>query len=85
MRSIKTLLELLLDNQQFFCTGLCSWIKSLYSCGFINLGEYNLLIDYLEIHKPNLEQNKKKRLYWWPMCVLKYRVKWIEEHIKLNS
>ena len=42
MRTIKELLELALENKQFFEAGMCYWFKSLY---------YNMKISYHEYKK----------------------------------
>ena len=46
-RSIKELLQLMLDNQDCFDRGLCYWIVNLYYKGKISYSELNLLSVYI--------------------------------------
>ena len=43
MRTIKELLQVMLDNPQHFDSGLCYWIGNCYLSGLINGKEHSIL------------------------------------------
>lgn len=47
MRTIKELLQIILDNQNYFSTGLCNWVYMCHLNDLINLEEYLCLRDYI--------------------------------------
>ncbi len=81
MRTIKELLELMRDNDQFFVTGLCGWAANLWMDDFITSKEHTLINCYLENNLPPKKPNK----FCWRIAGIKPRLKWINKHIKLNS
>jgi hypothetical protein len=88
MRTTKELLELMLENQQFFKSGLCRWIENMYRRGIITEAECYRLEYYLSQNKPItfykiLRMNNNR--YWWRIGDIKPRIKWIEKHIKKLS
>lgn len=94
MRSIKELLQLMLDNQYLFETGLCFWVWDLrrvnLEAPIISIDECKLLKTYVNKNRPhtfssfNVLLNCTSR-YYWKKGNIKPRIKWIEKHIKLNS
>ena len=84
MKTIKELLELLLDQYQnnpdgnIRCKGLCYAITTIRYHDLIILEEEALLRIYLRekyIKYPNLTG------YWWPKCKIKPRVEFLQELI----
>jgi hypothetical protein len=90
MRSIKELLQVMLDNQDLFTSGLCNWAIRLYYKDIISYEESKLLDSYIENNRPSkyssLKAYKARKTWWyWPHGEIKPRLKWIKKHIKLNS
>jgi len=82
-RTIKELLELMLEHQGYFLTGLCMWSISLYHFKIINCEEEKILYRYITFHRPiNLRYFND---YYWEKCDIKPRLHWIKKHIKKNS
>jgi hypothetical protein len=92
MRTIKELLEIMLDNKDLFKYGLCSWVGLLYSYNRISNKEYLTLMEYIENNRPFMLSSIstmceiiKHSGYYWKEGDIKPRIKWIQKHIKLNS
>lgn len=90
MRSIKELLEIMLDNQQDFSQGLCSWVSSLRYEQKINHIEFVLLRNYIGNNRPNRFSSigaykNRSSSFYWKRGDIKPRIEWIKKHIKLNS
>ena len=88
MRTIKELLELMLENQQCFERGLCYWVSEMYSKSIIKPFEYIRLMDYICSNKPTFFENPRyyfSMSYYWKKGNIKPRLKWIKKHIKINS
>jgi len=89
-RTIKELLQLMLDNQKLFSTGLCFWTIKLFSSRLITENEYFLLNDYIKANRPSKYSSidaykyRNTNLYWKENNI-KPRIKWLNKHIKLNS
>jgi hypothetical protein len=84
-RSIKQLLELMLEYQELFKTGLCSWNRTLYVLGYINRIEFDLLSDYIANNIPADALSIIKGAYYWTPTYILPRLEWINKHIELNS
>ncbi len=84
MRTNKELLELMLENQQDFHTGLCQWILSMFMRDRITTDEYYELKDYLKQNKP-ITFHGIFSAFWWRVGDIKPRIKWIKKHIKKLS
>ena len=91
MRTIKELLQLMLDNQEHFVSGLCSWAFYLCRHGKINNLELMLLDRYIKTNKPSkwssfdaFSNSLKKSDWYWKYGNIKPRVEWINKHIKIN-
>lgn len=96
MRSIKELLELMLDNKDLFNTGLCDWTLKLYLLDIISDEECYLLRQYIISNRPSLYNNFRmfyhtilrddpESHFYWKRGDIKPRIKWIKKHIAKNS
>jgi hypothetical protein len=89
-RSIKELLQLMLDNQHCFDEGLCKWASKLYPVGIITLAEFFILLNYIRANKPSMFSSfegfkwRFRKYYWKPGNIVP-RIKWLLYHIKKNS
>lgn len=87
MRTIKQLLELMLDNQQCFKAGLCSWTLNLYYYGIISSKECKRLYNFIDNNRktPILSIQdiwyKRGRGYYWNPNKIKPRIDWIKYQI----
>ena len=82
MRTIKELLQLMLDNKELFNTGLCNWNGMLPNT---TPDEFYLVKDYILSNKPftfyRIFINPR---YFWKPGDIKPRIKWLEKHISIN-
>lgn len=92
MRTTKELLQLMLDNEQLFFTGMCDWICDLEESEIITYREFSHLRCYIGANEP--VNNWLYRLFkifcytygfWFPEGWLWPRRRWIKQHIKLLS
>jgi hypothetical protein len=84
MRTNKELLELMLENQQYFEDGLCGWIFTIRLWDRITTEEYYELKKYLSQNKP-ITFHRIFSAFWWKRGDIKPRIKWIKRHIKKLS
>jgi hypothetical protein len=82
-RAIKTLLQLMLDNQDLFKSGLCNWSDKLP----INYEEWRTLKKYIKENRPSMFSSTNAFLhctdcYYWKIGDIKPRLKWINKHIQ---
>ena len=91
MRTIKELLEGLLENKNLFRVGLCQWSSDLrWSEIRINDEECKLLLEYIREHRPSrfssidAFKHRKKNFYWQPKDI-KPRIEWLKKHIRKNK
>lgn len=89
MRSIKELLELMLENKKLFERGLCRWSSNLLNDNIMSDDEYISLRQYINRNHPKndfidkvFRVCRKNDLYYWTAGLLYPRVRWIKEHIK---
>jgi hypothetical protein len=86
MRSIKELLELMLDNVNMIghsktkSGGLCSAAYRLHLKYKLTIAEFNLCIDYFKKNKP---QGTSSNHYYWPVSEKEPRKAWLLEQIKI--
>jgi hypothetical protein len=90
MRTIKELLELMLDHQEYFRYGLCEWATDLWVKHILNSSEYYTLMVYIKSNRPSRWSswdafNYHKGGYWWTMSNINPRIKWLNKHIKKNT
>lgn len=84
-RSIKELLEVLLDNIHLLKDGLC-----LLAIDVMTYNEKRIFKKYIFENRPfNIytlfRLNKSKYVYYWIKGKKAPRIKWLKKHIKLNS
>ena len=83
-RSIKELLQLMLDNQNLFREGLCSWSGELYFIkNKISYKEYDLLYNYINKNAPFSYKINifNTSAYFWKKGDIKPRIEWLKKHI----
>lgn len=90
MRTIKQLLQLMLDNKHLFKYGLCAWSRRIGDKNIISDDEDVLLIRYIEKNRPSkfssIEAYKSKdSVFYWEKENITPRIKWIKKHIKKNN
>lgn len=91
MRTIKQLLQVMLDNQQYFSNGLCAWATDLYwGTELFEESEYEKVREYIRKNRPNkfssIDAFKyRNREYYWTPENINPRIKWLKKHIKKNS
>lgn len=76
----------MLDKQDRFCDGLCSWAADLD----LPHEEFVVLYEYIQTNRPSRLSSWEAfkhslDAYWWKSYDIKPRIKWIEKHIKKNS
>lgn len=90
-RTIKELLELMLENQPSNKTGLCHWSNILFDKKIIDRYEHNLLYEYIKNNPPFLRAliariiDKRRDYYYWRIGSIAPRIKWLKKHIKKQS
>ena len=90
MRSIKELLQIMLDNENLFECGLCSWTARLFFSGKITNDEHHFLYYYIRDNRPykyssiNAYRNRHS-VYYWTIGDKQPRINWTKKHIKLNN
>jgi len=87
MRTIKELLELMLEHQDLFHKGLCNWVYQLNYKKLITNKEYLELRLYIQRNRPFVFSSKEALRnygtdYFWDWNHLEPRLKWINKHIK---
>ena len=90
MRTIKELLQVMLDNQQLFEEGLCKWIIRLFHNKLITATEFCHLTFYVRGNRPSKFSSidawqHRDAQYYWKFGDIKPRIKWIKQHIKKLS
>lgn len=90
MRSIKELLQLMLDSKYLFKLGLCTWNYYLWDNNLINNKEYFLINKYIRRNRPSKWSGIKAFInrnsdWYWSIGDIEPRIKWLKKHIKLNS
>lgn len=84
-RSIVELLELMLENQGLFHSGLCYWAQRLESANIISPNERYRLENYIEENRPFFIFRCWSGDYYWKPERIRPRIKWIIKHIKKLS
>lgn len=83
MRTIKELLQLMLDNKQLFTCGLCGWNASLKDT---TPDEFYLVKNYILDNKPfTLHRFFINDRFYWEKGNIKPRIKWLEKHIQIQE
>ena len=86
-RTIHELLQVMLDNQQYFRCGLCNWTSILYWKKIISEKQKNELHLYIYSNRPskysNLDAYKRRNNpFYWEVANIKPRLRWIKKHLK---
>ena len=63
MRTIKELLQLMLENKPIYINGLCTWIYYLQGNKKLTSQEYYLLFWYMRENKAT--DGRENKGYWW--------------------
>ena len=73
--SIPELIDITLENQYLFQTGLCSWVAHLYVDNILTFNEYSRLLDCIR------ENNKDKsvNIFWWDRGDIKPRIEFLKK------
>lgn len=79
----------MIDNENLFRTGLCSWTYQLLWNGSINIIEEIILINYIKDNRPSPISSfdaliHMKNRYYWRRGDIKPRIKWLKKHIAKN-
>lgn len=90
-RTVKELLQVMLDNKHYFKRYLCLLVSDLYYVHHkITHIEVDVLIEYINTNRPSKYDsydafcNRKYRYYWTPGNI-KPRIKWMKQHINKLS
>lgn len=88
-RTIKELLQLMLDEQHLFRSGLCSWANDIFYKSKMSFGEKEILTDYIKNNRPSMFSSidafkNRKTSFYWKENNIEPRIKWINKHIKKN-
>ena len=83
-RTIKELLELVLENISIMRFGICSVVWDLYDDDTITLDEYNDLNDYIDANRGS-HYYRPERCYFWKPGLKRPRIAWLKKHIELNT
>lgn len=59
--------------------GLCSVVMDLYENHDINAKEYDVLISFIEQHRP--KNDRMKRPFYWYPHLIKPRLNWLNKYI----
>ena len=82
-RTIKELLQLMLDNQELFTTSLCTWKARLYLNDIITTDESISLAIFIDEHRPWVKIFQMNSGYYWSKGKIKPRIKWIKKYIAI--
>jgi hypothetical protein len=85
-RTIKELLQLMLEHQELFESGLCNWIFELRYQKIINIEERTSLHRFIKENRPSKYSSidafkHRDRMYYWERNNIKPRIKWLKKHI----
>jgi len=80
MRTEKEILQLMLEHQELFESGICGWVRLLYHCDLISECEADLMTVFTYANRP---QNERIiGFYFWSYGLIQPRIEWINEQIK---
>jgi hypothetical protein len=91
MKTVKELLNMMLNNQHLFHNGLCGWALTLYHYDIISKEEHQLISKYILKNRPSIFSSlycfkvQFRSGYFWKAGDIAPRIKWIKKHIKRNS
>ncbi len=88
MRTIKQLLQVMLDNQQYFSSGLCGWATDLHWVAKLsNDYEYGRLMRYIRNNRPSKFSSidafkQRNSSLYWTFGDVKPRIKWLKNTLR---
>lgn len=84
MRTNRELLQVFLDNQHLFTSGICYWTTTLYIEGVISFKERRYLLYLIRKNEPVLTKIglQGDGLYYWEKGNIKPRIKWLKRHLR---
>jgi hypothetical protein len=91
MRSIKELLQVMLQHKDLFEKGMCHWVGTLHQKDIITESEAETLSEYIRYNRlnyfswSNFIRGHEPGAYYFPKGKIKPRIYWIKRHIKKNS
>jgi hypothetical protein len=85
-RTIKELLQLMLEHKELFNLGLCSWVTNVKIRQIITFDERSILMDFIHNNRPSKYSSvsafrNRDLLFYWEKNRIKPRIKWIKKHI----
>jgi hypothetical protein len=86
-RTIKELLQLMLEHQELFESGLCNWKNELCFKSLMTIDEYVSLGFFIAKNRPSkyssISAYKNRHFaHYWKSGDIKPRIKWIKKHIE---
>ena len=79
-RTEKELIEIMLDNEDLFVTGLCKWLHQIYFYELISFTEYEMLLFIFADNRPYTEIGIG--YYWWQSGNIEPRIDFLNDLIK---
>lgn len=86
--------RIILENQQYFKTGLCGWVSNLTYSKILTEAEEALVKSIINRNRPSFsfindfynpdKINKRNNGFYWNEGYIKPRIKWIKKHFYLN-
>ena len=76
-RTEKELIEIMLDNEDLFVTGLCKWLHQIYFYELISFNEYGILLSTFSDNRPNTEIGIG--YYWWESGSIEPRIDFLNK------
>ena len=77
--SISEIVDIVLENKNFFRRGLCQWLTTLYRCDKLTFREYDKLFRLaMKVSGNGIN------VYWWECGDIEPRIKFLE-HIKKQT
>ena len=73
--SIPELIDITLENQYLFQTGLCSWVAHLYVDNILTFNEYSRLLDCIRENG----ENKSRNVFWWKEGDIHPRIEFLKQ------
>lgn len=73
--SIPELIDITLENQYLFQTGLCSWVYNLYVYNILTFNEYNKFIKCIRENG----EDKSRNVFWWKEGDIQPRIEFLEQ------
>lgn len=94
MRSNKELLDIFLNNQKHFETGICKWVMNLWWLHLISSEEKLYLLNLIDNNPPifkfkyyfynpdKIIKYSRTPSYYWKTGFINPRIKWLKKYLK---